>query len=71
MITAKTYEEVEDELIKGGKGFASFKRMIGEMLSQRRESAKLGISIIVTAVMGTIYPLSIGLAIDAILIHHC
>ena len=68
MITAKTYEEVEDELIKGGKGFASFKRMIGEMLSQRRESAKLGISIIVTAVMGTIYPLSIGLAIDAILI---
>ena len=68
MITPKTYEEVEDELIKGGKGFASFKRMIGEMLSQRRESAKLGISIIVTAVMGTIYPLSIGLAIDAILI---
>ena len=64
----KTYEEVEDELIKGGKGFASFRRMIGEMLSQRRESAKLGISIIVTAAMGTIYPLSIGLAIDAILI---
>lgn len=41
---------------------------MGEMLSQRRESAKLTISILVTAVMGTIYPLSIGLAINAILI---
>ncbi len=42
--------------------------MIGEMLTQRRESAKLALSIIITAIMGTIYPLSIGLAINAILI---
>ena len=62
----KTYEDVEEEIIKRGKGFASFKRMIGEMIRQRKQSRNLAASIIITAVMGTIYPLTLGLAVDAI-----
>ena len=63
----KTYEDVEEEIIKRGKGFASFKRMIGEMIRQRRQSRSLAASIIITAVTGTIYPLTLGLAVDAII----
>ena len=63
----KTYEDVEDEIIKRGKGFASFKRMIGEMIRQRKQSRNLAVSIIITAVTGTIYPLTLGLAVDAII----
>ncbi len=62
----KTYEEVEDEIIRGGKGFASFKRMIRDMLKQRRTFRLLVLSILVTAVTSTIAYYAIGLVADQI-----
>ena len=62
----KTYEEVEDEIIRGGKGFASFKRMLRDMLNQGRTFRLLVLSILVTAVTSTIAYYAIGLVADQI-----
>ncbi|MBX8645129.1 MAG: ABC transporter ATP-binding protein, partial [Thermoplasmata archaeon] len=62
----RSYEEVEDEIIKSGKGLSSFKRMIGDMLKQKRHVRLLVISIIVTAVTSTVAYYAIGLVADQI-----
>lgn len=62
----RTYEEVEDEIIKGGKGFSSFKRMIGGMLKEARAVRLLVLSIMVTAITSTVAFYAIGLVADQI-----
>ncbi len=62
----RTYEELEDEIIKGGKGFSSFKRMIGGMLKETRAARLLVFSIIVTAITSTVAFYAIGLVADQI-----
>ncbi len=62
----RTYEEVEDEIIKGGKGFSSFRRMVGDMLTQARVVRLLVLSIIVTAITSTAAYYAIGLVADQI-----
>ena len=62
----RSYEEIEDEIIKSGKGLSSFKRMIGDMLKQKRHVRLLVISIIVTAVTSTVAYYAIGLVADQI-----
>ena len=62
----KTYEEIEEEVIKGGKGFSSFKRMVAGMLKQGRAFRLLVLSIIVTAITSTVAFYAIGLVADQI-----
>ena len=62
----RTYEELEDEIIKGGKGFSSFKRMIGGMLKEKKTTRLLVFSIIVTAITSTVAFYAIGLVADQI-----
>ncbi len=62
----RTYEEVEDEIISGGKGFSSFRRMVAEMLRHRRDVNLLILSIVVTAVTSTVAFYAIGLVADQI-----
>jgi ATP-binding cassette subfamily B protein len=62
----KTYEEIEEEVIKGGKGFSSFKRMIVDMLKQARTVQLLVLSIIVTAITSTVAFYAIGRVADQI-----
>ncbi len=62
----RTYEELEDEIIKGGKGFSSFKRMIGGMLKETKTTRLLVFSIIVTAITSTVAFYAIGLVADQI-----
>ncbi len=62
----KTYEEIEDEVIRGGKGFSSFKRMVADMLKQTRAFQLLVLSIIVTAITSTVAFYAIGLVADQI-----
>ena len=62
----KTYEEIEDEVIRGGKGFSSFKRMVADMLKQTKAFQLLVLSIIVTAITSTVAFYAIGLVADQI-----
>lgn len=64
---ARTYEEIEDDLIATSKGSAPFWRMVREILSIRRDSTILITSVVVTAVAGTLYPLALGYAVNAVL----
>ena len=63
----KSYDEVEEEVIKGGKGFASFRRLVGEMLAQRKYSFNVAASTIITAVTGALWPLTLGFAVNSVI----
>ena len=63
----KSYDEVEEEVIKGGKGFASFRRLVGEMLAQRKYSFNVASSTIITAVTGALWPLTLGFAVNSVI----
>lgn len=63
---SKTYDEIEDDLIHTEKGSGSFRRMVREILGMRRESTKLIVTVIVTAIAGTLYPLALGYAVNSI-----
>ncbi len=67
---ARTYEEIEDDLIKTSSGSAPFRRMVREILGMRRDSAILVTTVVVTAIAGTLYPLALGYAVNAILGHN-
>ena len=62
-----TYEEAEDELLKSAKSSKSFRRLLGEMLSNRKDAALVIGSVLTTAIAGMLYPLSLGEAINNVL----
>lgn len=64
---AKTYEETEEEYLKTEKNSKAFLRLIREIFRDRGTTAKVVISVIITALAGTFYPLALGLSIDGIL----
>jgi ATP-binding cassette subfamily B protein len=62
-----TYEEAEDLLLKSAKSSKAFRRLLGEMLSNRRDAALVLASVLTTAIAGMLYPLALGLAINNVL----
>ncbi len=62
----ETYEELEEDLMKSTKGSRVFRRLMGDILSQRRDTAILVTAVMITAVAGTLYPLALGDAINGI-----
>ncbi len=67
---ARTYEDIEDDIIRTARGSGPFRRMVREILGMRRDSAILVTSVVVTAIAGTLYPLALGYAVNAILDHN-
>ncbi len=62
-----TYEDAEDELLRSAKSSKSFRRLLGEMLSNKRDAALVIGSVLITAIAGMLYPLSLGEAINSVL----
>lgn len=63
----KTYEETEEEYLKTERNSKAFIRLIREIFHDRTTTAKVVISVVITALAGTFYPLALGLSIDGIL----
>ncbi len=63
----QTYEELEDQIIKTARGSGSFRRMVREIFQMRRDSAALVTTVLITAIAGTLYPLMLGFAVNAII----
>lgn len=63
----KDYEEQEEEFIKTQSGAKSFRRLMRDIFSMRRESALVVTAVLVTAVAGTLYPLALGYAINSVI----
>ena len=61
------YDDQEEELIRTGKSLPSFSRLLRDMFRMRRESTEVIIAVMITAVAGTLYPLSLGYAINSII----
>ncbi|EQD58646.1 membrane protein containing ABC transporter, transmembrane region domain protein, partial [mine drainage metagenome] len=64
---ARSYEEEEEDVLKSQKGGKVFRRLLGEIFSQKRDSRILIISVIITALAGTLYPLALGEAINGVI----
>ncbi|MHB8361431.1 MAG: ABC transporter ATP-binding protein [Thermoplasmataceae archaeon] len=64
---ARSYEEEEEDVLKSQKGGRVFRRLLGEIFSQKRDSRILIISVIITALAGTLYPLALGEAINGVI----
>lgn len=62
----KIYEDVEEEVLKSAKSSKSFRRLLRDIFSMKRDSALLVIAVTVTAIAGTLYPLAVGYAINSI-----
>ena len=63
----QTYDETEDQYFGKIDTRGSLERLIRDMFSFRNDSRQVIITVFVTAVAGTLYPLSLGLAINSIL----
>ncbi|MCL6089616.1 MAG: ABC transporter ATP-binding protein/permease [Candidatus Thermoplasmatota archaeon] len=61
------YDDQEDQLIRTGKSLPSFSRLLRDMFRMRRESTEVIIAVMITAVAGTLYPLSLGYAINSVI----
>ena len=61
------YDDQEEELIRTGKSLPSFSRLLRDMFRMRRESTEVIIAVMITALAGTLYPLSLGYAINSII----
>ncbi len=63
----KSYDETEDDFLVRMKNSKAFRRLITEMLSMRRVSLKVFLSVVITAIAGTLYPLTLGFSINGII----
>lgn len=59
-----SYEDIEEKYIKTLKGRAALKRMVSDIVKNRKQTAVVFISVIITAVAATFGPLAIGLAVN-------
>lgn len=59
-----SYEDIEEKYIKTLKGRAALKRMVSDIVKNRKQTAIVFISVIITAVAATFGPLAIGLAVN-------
>lgn len=59
-----SYEDIEEKYIKTLKGRAALKRMVRDIIKNRRQTAVVFISVIITAIAATFGPLAIGLAVN-------
>ncbi len=66
MRMAEDYEKQEDRVIKTQSGWSSFRRLVGDIFSMKRDSAVLVVSVLVTAIAATLYPLALGNAINSV-----
>ncbi len=64
---AYEYEEQEEKFIPMQKGSKAFRRLIGDIFSMKRESARLISAVISTAVAATLYPLALAFAINGVI----
>ncbi|QRF76122.1 putative branched-chain amino acid transport ATP-binding protein LivG [Thermoplasmatales archaeon] len=63
----QTYDETEDQYFGKINTRGSLKRLVRDIFSYKKYSRQVVASVLVTAVAGTLYPLSLGLAINSIL----
>ncbi len=59
-----SYEDIEEKYIKTLKGRAALKRMVKDIVKNRKQTAIVFISVIITAIAATFGPLAIGLAVN-------
>ena len=62
-----SYEEEEENFLRSEKSSKVFRRLVGEILSHRRDSGVLITAVIITAIAGTLYPLALGFAINGVI----
>ncbi len=62
----QTYEEVEETYIKTLKGRTALKRLIKDMAKNRKQTAILIASVMITAIAATFSPLAIGGAVNGV-----
>ncbi len=67
MKTPRSYEEEEENFLKSEKSSKVFRRLVGEILSHRRDSGALIAAVIITAMAGTLYPIALGFAINGVI----
>ena len=63
---AQDYDEQEESFIKTQKGLTAFKRLMADIFAMKRDSSILVVSVLITAITGTLYPLALGYAINSI-----
>jgi ATP-binding cassette subfamily B protein len=61
------YEEQEEKYIPMQRGSKAFRRLLGDIFSMKRESARLIIAVLSTAIAATLYPLSLAFAINGVI----
>ena len=62
----QTYEEIEETYIKTLKGRAALKRLLKDMAKNRKQTAVLIASVMITAIAATFSPLAIGDAVNGV-----
>lgn len=63
---ALDYDKEEDKFIKTQPGFTSFKRLLSDIFSMKRDGSVLIVAVLITAITGTLYPLALGYAINSV-----
>jgi ABC-type multidrug transport system fused ATPase/permease subunit len=66
-IMSTGYDALEDRYLKPQRGRATMLRMAKDIFHQKKESAIFVISVVITSVSGVLYPLALGLAVNAVL----
>ena len=61
-----TYEDIEERYIKTLKGRAALKRMVRDIIKNRKQTAIIFVSVIITAIAATFSPLAIGDAVNGV-----
>ena len=64
---ARRYEEIEEEVLKTESNMKSFARMLRELLAMKHNAAKVIVAVVITAIAGTLYPLSLGLSVNGVI----
>ena len=64
---ARRYEEIEEEVLKTESNRKSFARMLRELLTMKRNAVKVIVAVMITAIDGTLYPLSLGLSVNGVI----
>lgn len=65
-MATEEYDREEDKFIKTQGGWIAFKRLVSDIFSMKRDSSILVISVLITAIAGTLYPLALGYAINSV-----
>lgn len=67
---SELYDDKEDQYFGKIDTRKSLVRLVRDIFSFKRDSRRVVISVIITAIAGTLYPISLGLAINSILSHN-